>query len=402
MKKTPTKKFTAIKKIFLISIFTTLGLCLSSFLFIVFEGDIYKWWVSLSIPKPDIFQVDISRRIVLQIYSDQEEIHWAGTKWTDDGKNIIIYNSSFQSYANKLIIIDSENPSFNTNNIQSVEESNIFGLVNELPFNLEDRETLWAGCSNQNLFFTGKYTENNLWETRLWKGSQLIKIFPPVDINFHIYDSGFNDDPVARTIEGSNFSPDCRYFTMHSYKETWILDTVNQSFKPLMIGGVQFISERIDSITGFTCYQCVAPIWSPNSHEFVFQSNVGIEKYDILLNQRSLLVAPNIDIGVRNIESQHWSNTGNWILGYFKSNHSIISQDGKKIGVLEDCESIQQPLWSTEDIETYYSSDVSWSPIEDKLAFICNQYDKSTCMDGKCEKEAEYLIIWDLSNLENN
>lgn len=389
------------KKIFLISIFITMGLCLFGFLYIVFEGAIYKGWISISIPKPYIFQVDVSRRTVLQVYTDPDEVQWAGTKWTEDGKNIIIYNSSYQVEASKSMIIEPENPSFNANNIQSLKEGNLFGLINELPFTLEDRESLWAGCQNENLFFTGKYIGNNLWETRLWKGSLLIKSFPPVEIRFHIYHSGFNDNPVASTVENSNFSPDCRYFTIDSYKNTWVLDTVNQSFTPLKIGGVQFISEQIDSIMGFTCYQCVTPIWSPNSHEFVFQSNVGVEKYDFLLNKRSLLIAPNIDIGVRNIGERYWSNTGKWILGYYNYNRSVISSDGKKIGVLEGCESIKQPLWSSKDIKTYTDNE-SWSPTDDKLAFICHQYDKSTCVDGKCGKEADYLIIWDLSNLENN
>jgi hypothetical protein len=385
------------KKIIPASTLVIFSICLLGILFAVFERNIYKWWGKLVVHKPHIFQVDSSRRTVIQVNPNSEGIDWLGTTWTDDGKYIKITNSRGQVYASKLMVIDPQKAVY-AHDIQTLESGNILGLINELPFTLEYRESLWAGCQKENLFFTAKYLDSKpgFWEARLWKGSQLIKTFPPVEIRFGIYQSGFRDEPIGWTIEYSNFSPDCRYFTINSSNTTWILDTVNRSFTPLMVNKRQLISERIFSLLDVSCNQCVWPIWSPNSHEFVFNSGNGIEKYDILSNKRSWLVAPYSNTG-----AGEWSKTGKWILGSSSEKMSVISSDGYKIGTLEGCENIEHPSWSSKDIHTYLENP-SWSPTDDKFAFICNQYDQSTCTDGKCEKEERFLIIWDLSNLDSN
>lgn len=391
------------KKIVLVSTFTIVCLCLSVVLLDLlsekiqnFERDIFSWWVSRALPKPNIFQVDLSRRTILKVYPNNEDILWLGTKWTDDGKYVEVYNSRSQFYANNIMAIDPEYPIYN-NEIQTIESGNIFGLVNALPFTLEDRESLWGACQNENIFFTAKYLEDKygFWEPRLWKGKQLIKAFQPVEIRFGLYQSDFSE-PVGVTVETSNFSLNCRYFTINSYDNTWILDTVNQSFSPLKINGSQSLFEKIMS-----CPQCIRPVWSPNSYEFVFSNNNGIEKYDIDSNKRSWLVAPENNVGV-----WEWSKTGNWILGFLNQSDSVksasvISSDGNNIGILQGCEDIRHLSWSSEEIETSYE-DASWSPKEDKIAFICNQYGKGTCVDGKCKEDESFLIIWDLSNLENH
>jgi hypothetical protein len=369
-----------------------LGLCLFATLYLFFGQNIYAWWVDRIIPAPRIFQVDLSRRTVLKVYPNNEGILWLGTRWTDDGKYIQVSESRSQVYANHIMVIDPENPVYN-NEIKSVEGGNIFGLVNTLPFTLQDREFLWGACQNENIFFTARYMDNQLWEMRLWKGKQLIKTFQPLEIRFGIYQSGFRDEPVGVTVEFSNFSPDCRYFTIDSHKNTWILDTVDQAFSPLNIHGTQPLFKQI--LPSVDCEQCITPIWSPNSREFVFASNSGIEKYDMVSNNRTWLVAPE-----SNIDVIQWSKTGNWILGSFKQSDSVISSDGKSIGILQGCEDIEHPSWSSKEIETYNES-ASWSPNEDKIAFICQQYGKSTCTDGGCKEEESFLIIWDLSNLES-
>jgi hypothetical protein len=385
------------KKIVLASLLAILSVCLFGILFAIFERNIYKWWGNLVVHKTQIFQVDISRRTVVQVNPNSEGIEWLGTTWTDDGKHIQITNSRGQVYASKLMIIDPQNAVY-THNIQTLESGNILGLVNELPFTLEYRESLWAGCQKENLFFTAKYLDNKygFWEPRLWKGSELIKTFSPVEIRFGIYQSGFKDEPVGWTMQYSNFSPDCRFFTMDSYDNTWILDTVNQSFTPLLVNRRQLISEQIFSLFDVYCNECIWPIWSPNSHEFVFDSRNGIEKYDLLSNKHSWLVAPESDTS-----AGQWSKTGKWILGYSNGSESVISSDGHKIGTLEGCENIEHPSWSSKDIHTYWENS-SWSPTADKFAFICNQYDQSTCSEGKCEKSESFLVIWDLSNLDSN
>ena len=392
------------KRIGLFSFFTIICLCLSGVLYVLFgtniydfERDIYSWWISQTLQKPNIFHVDLSRRIILKVYPNDEGILWLGTKWTDDGRYIEVFESRSQYFANNIMMIDPENPIYN-NNIQTIEGGNIFGLVNALTLPLEDREYLWGACQKENIFFTAKYLDDkrDFWETRLWKGKQLIKTFQPIEMHFGLYQSGFSDLPVGIIVEFSNFSSDCRYFTKDSNKNTWILDTVHQSFTPLKINRTLLLFEQMFASVNLPCTHCISPVWSPNNHEFVFDSNNGIEKYDINSNKRSWLVAPENDASVR-----IWSKTENWIYGFLKQSDSVISSDGNNIGILHDCGDINHPSWSSTDIRTY-TENPAWSPKEDKIAYICHQYDQSTCVEGKCKKEESFLIIWDLSNLESN
>jgi hypothetical protein len=363
-----------IKKIALFFTFTIIGLCFFGVLLVLFSKDvrtfernIYSWWVSRELPKLNIFQVNLSRRTILKVYPNNEDVYWLGTKWTDDGKYIEVYDSRNQVYANYILAIDPENPIYN-HEIQYAENGNVFGLINTMPFTLEDRESLMAACQNKNIFLTAKYVDNNLWETRLRKDKQLLKAFQPIEIQIDVYHPYFSNAPVEVAVEFSNFSPDCRYFTIDTYEKTWILDTVNQSFSPLPMNRTQLLFERMFSLIISSCPNCIRPVWSPNSHEFVFINNKGIEKYDIDSNKRSWLIAPENIAGVGK-----WSKTGNWILGFLNQNDSVISSDGNNIGILQGCEDIKHPSWSSKEIGTYNES-ASWSPTEDKIAFICSQY----------------------------
>lgn len=344
-----------------ISLSVCLGACLFSILWI-YEINTYK--------PVQIIQIDASRRTVIKVYPNAEGIIWHSTKWTEDGKYIQIYNSRSQVSASKLMTIDPENAKY-TNNVQTIEKGNIFGLVNELPFTLEEREALWASCQNENLFFTAKYLDNQdgSWETRLWKGSQLIKTFPPTRFDFGLYQSGFNDNAVGWTIEYSDFSPDCRYDILSYGKDVWLLDTVDKSFSRI-----------------FTVWQPILPSWAPNSQEFVFTDTyVGrIQKYNVQSKKQSWL--PSISTNY-----MHWSKTGKWILGA----GVVISSDGSKKGVLGYCPTIEDLSKLSKDID-FSTETPSWSPTDDKFAFICNLFDKSS------QKSESFLIIWDLSDLESN
>ena len=343
------------------------------------------------VPEPHVFQVDISRRNVVQVFPNGNGIRWYGTRWTDDGKYIEVYASRAQVYADILMLIDPQNARY-TSDTQVIEGENILGVTNELPFTLEDRESLWAGCQKENVFFTAKYLDSKygFWETRLWKGSQLIKTFPPIRFHFDLYQGGFNDDPVGWTIEYSHFSPDCRYDILPLGKDVWLLDTVEKSFSRIF----EIRSSLHDIVQGSHAYMW--PSWAPNSREFVFgDGRFGNEKYDVQSKKRSWLLGPDFAGGA--IE---WSKTGRWILGYFNQSMSVISPDGRNIGTLAGCENIQHPSWSPEDIHAS-TEDPSWSPTDDKVAFICKQYDQSSCKDGNCEKEESFLVIWDLSNLDH-
>jgi hypothetical protein len=338
----------------------------------VFERDIYKWWVSQNVSAYHVFEVDISRRTAIQVYPNAEGILWFGTQWTEDGKYVEIYDSD-QVNAKKLLVIDPSNGVY-PNKVQTFASGNILGVVNQLPFALEDREVLWAGCPNANVFFIGKHIEEHTWETRLWQGSQLIKTFQPMEFRFGLYESGFNDDPVGMIIEDSHFSPDCRYTTIRFGRDVWLLDTVEKSFFHVFTAR-QFLDEQFGGY-----FQYVSPSWAPNSHEFVFgDGTFGLEKYDVQLKTRSWLLAPGIAGGVT-----QWSKTGRWILASAGKGSAIISPAGDRIGMIaEDCD---------------YIFTRAWSPVNDKIAIICHNSD-TPCVEGKCPNERDYLVIWDLTNL---
>lgn len=372
-----------IKKPFVhLPILAILGLCLFSILLFVFQRAIYKWQVGLVISKPHIFQVDNSRRVAIQVYPNAKGIEWFGTRWTDNGKSIEVYASRAQVYANVLMSVDPENPSY-SNDTQIFEGENILGITDELPFALEDRESLWAGCQKENLFFTAKYLDNKygFWETRLWKDGQLIKTFQPIKFHFDLYQSGFNDSPIGWTMEYSHFSPDCRYAIISFSKDVWLLDTVDNTFS-IIFTARQFIDLH-DIVEGN--HQFIWPSWAPNSQDFVFgDATFGLEKYNVQSKKRSWLLAPGIAGGVNGVIE--WSKTGKWVLADSGKGLVIISSAGNRMGILnEGCESMENIAWSSND----------------KIAFICKDYNKATCVGGKCPDERDYLVIWDLSNLDS-
>jgi hypothetical protein len=123
--------------------------------------------------------------------------------------------------------------------------------------------------------------------------------------------------------------------------------------------------------------------WSPNSQEFAFgDATFGLEVYNVQSKQRSWLLSPGIAGGVIK-----WSKTGKWILAHSEKGLVIISPIGDKMGILdENCESMEDIAWSSND----------------RIAFICKEYNRATCVDGKCPDERDYLIVWDLSTLDGN
>jgi hypothetical protein len=66
------------------------------------------------------------KRNAIRVYPNAEGIRWFGTRWTDDGMHIEIYNSRAQVYASKLMVINPDNPIY-TNHIQTLEKGNIRG-----------------------------------------------------------------------------------------------------------------------------------------------------------------------------------------------------------------------------------------------------------------------------------
>jgi hypothetical protein len=370
---------TTTKKIGRVSIFAVLGLCIFGVLFIVFEKEIYQWRVSQLIPEPSTFHVTVTHRTAIQVFPNPKGIEWFGTRWTDVGQYVEVYDSRGQVHATTVMMIDAKNPT-DSNNTGLLEGKNILEITNEIPFSLEDLESLWAGCEKESLFVTGKYIENNLWEIRLWKGNQLVKTFQPIEFHLDLYQSGFNDSPVGWTIEYSDFSPDCRYSVFSFGKDVWLLDTIEKSFLPIFTAR-QFHNSLHDIVEGN--HQFIWSSWAPNSQEFVFGDiTYGLEKYNVQSKERSWLLSPGIAGGVIK-----WSKSGKWILARSETGLVIISSTSNRIGILEeDCQSMEDIAWSSND----------------KIAFICKRYNRAGCVDGMCPDERDFLVIWDLENLNGN
>lgn len=374
---------------------TGLVFCMALFLAIIFEKNIYKWWISQTIPNPYIFNIEKSRRTILRIYPNEDNISWFSIKWGPDGSYLDILDSRGIFYAKSFMTIDPNLPAYGQ--IQFTENNDFTKKTYKLPFGFEESEYLIAGCPKNNLYFTVKYLDNYSddisTEFRVRKGGNIAKKFLPTNFVFSLYGSPTNDY-IESTIENSNFSADCRYLLIDSYTEMWILDTVNLSLQQFTVHQYQSLTDKLFSIVNTYCENCVYPVWSPQGHTFMFQSSSGVERYDIDSQNRSWVVKPSIDVAIRK-----WSYTGNWISGYYKESVSILSPDGRKIGILDGCESIEQPTWNKTTIETL-NEEISWSPTEDKFAYICTQYDRSTCNDGKCGKEETFLVIWDLTEFK--
>jgi len=171
-------------------------------------------------------------------------------------------------------------------------------------------------------------------------------------------------------MEFSNFSPDCRYFTKSISGQQWFLDAKKISFTP-SINARRLILRDFDYP-----YQSLRVGWSPNGKEFVFGDGIfGVETYNIETNKRSWVLEPSFD-GF----SPDWSFSGKWISVVVKKYAQdtrfkvvITSPNGKRISTLETCDYIETP---------------AWSPVDDQIAFICQR------------NEHKYLVIWDLSNVE--
>lgn len=388
-----------LKKVAAISILAVVCFCLIAASLVLARQDlsrietgVYGWWVSQSVPRPRTFDVPLSRRTVLQVYPNAQSNFWLGTEWTSDGSQVQVYDSRSKFYANNVMPIDPQAAVYGTD-LQTAPDGNVFGLSAELPFNLADGESLWGACLDKGIFFTATRLEDGIWEPRLWKGGQLLKVFERNEFPFGPYQTGISNEPVAVKVEFSNFSPDCRYFTVDTNEQTWLLDTVALSFAPLEIRETLLPLEAVYSLLYATCHQCVRPAWAPNSREFAFTRHNGLQEYDVVSDKWSWLLAPNYDAS-----ALEWSRTGDWILGLAHGTYVVISSDGSSIGRLHDCRDIADPSWSSTDIVTWNEA-ASWSPRENKIALMCHQYDKSTCVDGRCERERSYLIIWDLSSL---
>jgi hypothetical protein len=358
-----------------IKIFVSLAILLfiCVYLYIAYEPEIYQRWVSYKVPAPQILQIERARRFAIQISPNAEGIKWFGIKWSEDGEQVNLYNSTNQIFPDKLLVINQKNDEI-VGKAQTIDGAEFLGLINALPFKLyrSHRESLWAGCQGQNFFLTAKLLDDNLWETRLWKGNQLLKTFQPEQFHFAGYQNGYNDSSVGEIIEYSHFSKDCRYGILDFGRDVWLLNTTEKSFTPIFTAR-QFIKDQIDPYNG---YQFVWPGWAPDNHEFVFGDwHYGFEIYDVQTNKRSWLLAPGIASGFL----FEWSNTGNWIITDSISSNGlvVISPTGKKIAYLkESCD--------------HYVEKISWAPMEDKVAFICNY------------SNHDDLVIWDLSNLNSN
>jgi hypothetical protein len=329
------------------------------------QSALYRVLASTLSPKHHIFQVESSNRIAVQIQPNKEGIEWLGLRWSENGKQIEIYNSRSQIYATKLVTVNSENGTI-TGVTQTFERGKFPGLTTTLPFS-PNEETLWGACLSQNIFFSGKEITYGQWEPRLWKNGQLVKSFQTIE-DYPDSESA----PIGLTIEFSKFSPGCRYFTKNFSGQQWLLDTLKNSFTP-SIKARYLVWRDFDYP-----YQNLQANWSPSGKEFVFGDGIfGVETYNIETNRRKWVLEPSFE-GF----NPEWSNSGKWISvvveKYGQNNQFklvITSPNGNKVSTLETCDHMELP---------------EWSPVDDRIGFICN------------DNEQKYLIIWDLSSVDGN
>jgi len=358
---------TMTKYVKILGLLAVISICLifASILLLPFQSEIYQTVVAIFSPTHHTFQVQNSQRIEVQIQPNADGIEWLGLRWSENGKLIEVYDSRSQIYAENLLTINAEN-GVTDGVIKTFKQGGISGLTKTLPFTLDDKEILWGGCLSKNIFFTGEEITFGHWEPRLRKDGQLIKSFQPIE-----YYPGRDPDPIGLILEFSNFSPDCRYFTMNISGQLWILDTSENSFNP-SISARQLLWPDFDYP-----HQSMEAGWSPSSNEFVFGDGIfGIETYNSETHKRSWVLEPSFK-GF----NPDWSNSGKWIsvvVKYSQNNQFkviIISPTGNKISTLETCDYIETP---------------AWSPVDDQIAFICSR------------DEQKYLVIWDLSHIDGN
>ena len=329
------------------------------------QNAFYRISASILSPKHHIFQMESSKRIAVEIQPNVEGIEWLGLRWSENGKQIEIYNSRSQIYATKLLAVQSENGAI-VGAAQTFERGKIPGLITTLPF-ASNEETLWGACSRQNMFFSGEEITFGQWEPHLWKNGQLAKSFQTIE-DYPVSEP----DAIGLAMEFASFSPDCRYFTKNFSGQQWLLDTLKDSFTP-SINARQLLWPDFDYP-----HQSLRVNWSPSGEEFVFGDGIfGVETYNIEANRRSWVLESSFE-GF----NPDWSTSGKWIsvvVEKYEQNTQfkvvVTSPNGKKISTLETCEYIETP---------------AWSPVDDRIAFICER------------NEQKYLVIWDLSNVDGN
>lgn len=339
--------------------------CVSVPIVVLNQRAFYRTLAGVLSPKHHVFQLETSKRIAVEIQPNVEGIEWLGLRWSENGKQIEIYNSRSQIYATKLLTVKGEDGA-TVGATQTFESGKIPGLLTTLPF-ASNEETLWGACSSQNMFFSGKEITFGQWEPRLWKNCQLAKSFQTIE-----HYPASEPDAIGLAMEFSSFSPDCRYFTKNISGQQWLLDTLKNSFTP-SIKARQLLWPDFDYP-----HQSLRVNWSPNGEEFVFGDGIfGVETYNISANRRNWVLEPSFE-GF----NPDWSASGKWIsvvVQKYGQNTQfkvvVTSPNGNKISTLEICDYIETP---------------AWSPIDDRIAFICYN------------DEHKNLIIWDLSNVDGN
>jgi WD40 repeat protein len=325
--------------------------------FFVYDELIYPLWAIMISPHPAKIDLQVPHRAAIP--SD----YYDDLIWSEDGATISVYASNWILATDSVIVLDVQGNVV----IETFKQpSNALDLEGPMIIALDSEESIWAECSLKNLLISGKQIDESLWELSLWQNNDRTQSFSfsPVYPSF----SDGHQSPIFRA-----FSPTCTYFvlTMEGWRyregnardELWLLDIAANTLTPIVIGRWP--------LGGMWDYpvQSVRPDWSPDENELAFgDPTFGLEIYNIETKTRRWLASPK-----QKAWGPKWSPSGRWIaaeqwLAEYDS-VMIISSDGKQVASTGKCDRIFR---------------YEWSPINDQLAFLCQDR----------EKDENSLWIW--------
>ena len=325
--------------------------------FFVYDVLIYPLWAIMISPHPAKIDLQAPRQAAIPsgYYDD--------LNWSEDGKAINVYASNWILSTDSVTVLDVQGNVV----IETFKQpSKVSDLERPINIEIDSEESIWAECSLKNLIISGKYIDENLWELSLWHDNERTQSF-----TFSPVHPGFipgHQSPVFRS-----FSRTCSYFVLtfegwrydegEARHELWLLDIAANTLTPIVIG-----RWPLGGILDYPV-QSVRPDWSPDENELVFgDPTFGLEIYNIETETRRWLASPKQKAwGPKWSPSGQWIAAEQWLAGY--DSVMIISSDGKQVASTGKCDRIFR---------------YEWSPINDQLAFLCQER----------EKNEESLWIW--------
>ena len=312
-------------------------------LLLAYDSFIYPLWTNFVSPRPQ--QVDFSDPQLIS-----EGLEASILEWSDDGSKIRVHESNWT-------MAESDAP--DTIRVFDTSTGRLIDIYQE---NTVVEPNRYECTFKNTTIVLGSPNENENWSISLFKDNRLIK-------EFHfspVYTGG------ERGQYQGAYSPKCSYFTFtidgwlyhegNGPQELWLLDIQNETILPIVIGRWPILRLWDYPV------QSVQFDWSPDEKEIVFgDSNFGLEIYNIQAMKRRWLAGS----GTAGWAPQ-WSYDGSWIASNHDYSILLLSPDGKKRALAGEC--------------SIFPGDIVWSPISNKLAYLCHH--------GKEKDYTDSLWIW--------